>query len=393
MIATSRFVIILALSLLSVTLYAQQPAIDLSRKIHLPATELSVDSLLPQLSGQSGIQFSFNSRRISPSRKVRFASRQQTVRQVLQQLDQALGIGYKLVGNHVILVDNPKKALPPKKVISQKDTVKQKLPATAPGWPVDHVIEDPSKTDLSSGSSATQTAAAARKVSVFVTAKPDTLPRPPVDIFITATPTDTTTPVLKPFVSDSMVQAPKPATNPVTPGTKKISSNAPGAFFRNLRLELGLRGAGLNYEATLGPAWSIELAAGLGAGYLVTGKNFYYSIQVQDPALYISVRPKFFFKNKSEATNYFIGGQVKYHSAQLFSNSGAMDTTAKWISAKGYTSSALFFDVHAGYQRKLGERWTFTAHAGIGYAFSFTSPGYNHWYPAVGLQLTYRLKR
>ena len=384
-----RFVIIIVVSIFSTSLYGQQRSIDLSRKINLPATELSVDSLLPQLSRQSGVQFSFNSRRISPSRKLRFSSRTQTVRQVLQQLDHVLSIRYKLVGNHVILVDKPKKELPPKKVISQKDTAKQTLQATVQDRAVDLTIEAPPATRLSSTSDTTQrTEAAIDSVRV----KHDTLSRQPVTIVPEKT-TDTVTIAMVRHTSDSIVEASRPLTKPMVPGNKKFSSGGTGTFLRNMRLELGLRGVGLNYEVALGPKSSIEVAAGLGAGYLVTGKNFYYSMQVQDPALYISIRPKFFFKSRSEASNYFIGGQLKYHSAQLFSNPGTIDESAKWISAKGYTNSALFLDVHAGYQRRLGERWTFTGHAGIGYAVSSNSTGYNHWYPAVGLQLTYRLKR
>jgi hypothetical protein len=378
----------------SLLVHAQQPPTGLNKKVSLSSLELRVDSLLRQLSRQSGVQFSFNSRRISPSKKVRFTSRTQTPQRVLEQLKESLGIGYKMVGGHVILVDNPKHTAQPEKPASPVMTSSGKKQVKAPQEPAKDRVPAAVKTDPAPEESHISTrqnvpiqkdSAAARNNAPAVS-KPDT--------------------TLEKKAKDSAaIKAAAASSAPVVSGGNKIGKNqkpsavqkrgstAP-AFLANTNLQIGTQGVGLSYETSLGPGSTIEIATGLGGSYCVTGKYFYYTLDVQNPSFYFSVRPKFPIGSKSGDSPYYWGLQLKYHSAQLFSPpEKSLDMAGKWFSRDGVTTPGIFLDVHAGYQKQFGERWRFNGHLGLGYSSSTLFYGLHHWYPAFGLKCSYRLKR
>ncbi len=80
------------------------------KQINVPVNEVRVDSLLRIFSRQTGVEFSFNSNKISPSKKIVVTRHTQTLEQWLSTLNNSLGVQHKMVGNHIILIDNEKHA-------------------------------------------------------------------------------------------------------------------------------------------------------------------------------------------------------------------------------------------------------------------------------------------
>ena len=91
---------------------AQANAKIFGRIIKIPGHEVRIDSLVKIFSRQTTIEFSFNSRKISPSKKLVVPKQDKTLSQWLSILQNKMGIQYKLVGNHIILVDNSIKVSP-----------------------------------------------------------------------------------------------------------------------------------------------------------------------------------------------------------------------------------------------------------------------------------------
>ena len=90
----------------------------MNKKITINSSRIRIDSLLQHFSRQTGVEFSFNSKKISPSKLVIVAKKQQTLSQWLNMLQHSIGVQHKLVGNHIILIDNSNKLSATKKTIS-----------------------------------------------------------------------------------------------------------------------------------------------------------------------------------------------------------------------------------------------------------------------------------
>jgi hypothetical protein len=76
------------------------------KTIVITSREIRIDSLLKTFSRQTGAEFSFNSNKISPSKKLPVASSHQTLSQWLDVLRSNMGVQHKIMGNHIILVEN-----------------------------------------------------------------------------------------------------------------------------------------------------------------------------------------------------------------------------------------------------------------------------------------------
>ena len=380
------FLLILFWLLCTPFAWGQQGNVDLNRRIQLTSYSLRLDSLLNELSRKSGVQFSFNSRRISQTRTIKLNGKNQTLQQILNQLNNLIGIKYRVVGDHVILVDDPEKKLP----------IKQANPSS--NIPVSGDSERKSA-DLQPVKPLSITGAAVNRAklidvkadstivkdTVKVNQNSDTsqkiIPRDSIRLSSPLVTNDTSTRISQ--VPDSLIVSALPK--------ETISSNS--SFLRNTSIEISPRGIGVNYVGRISNSIAIEIATGVGAGYLVTGKTFYYKMQPGNPAYYISITPKYFI-GRQESAPFYLGLQVKYNSPQLRSRDGqTIDTSAKWISGKGYTNAAIFFDLHGGYQKQFGDRWRLNTHLGLGYSFAMQSKGLNHWYPAIGLRMSYRLEK
>jgi len=101
----SRFLILACIFSFSIQAQSQISGNTFNKKINVPAKEIRVDSLLRIFARQTGVEFSFNSNKISPAKKISVVNHTQTLNQWLNTLNQTLGIQHKVVGNHIILID------------------------------------------------------------------------------------------------------------------------------------------------------------------------------------------------------------------------------------------------------------------------------------------------
>ena len=103
-----KTIILFILLFINNTAGAQLSDNTFKKSIYVPASEVRMDSLLRIFTKQTGVEFSFNSKKISPSKKVTVSQHKQTLSQWLTTLSNSLGIQHKIVGNHIILIDNDK---------------------------------------------------------------------------------------------------------------------------------------------------------------------------------------------------------------------------------------------------------------------------------------------
>lgn len=87
--------------------YAQQGSINLKKIVVVPANSIQLDSLLHLIKRQTGVKFSINTRKISPTKRIRIKNPKQPIAGVLQEIKQNTGVYYAVLGDHIILLDNP----------------------------------------------------------------------------------------------------------------------------------------------------------------------------------------------------------------------------------------------------------------------------------------------
>ena len=74
-----------------------------------------------------------------------------------------------------------------------------------------------------------------------------------------------------------------------------LAQHPPTGNLRTLtKLDLGLQGVGITFEPKIGKSATIDLSAGIGGGYDIYFNEFTYLLDVTNPAIYLSVTPKFF---------------------------------------------------------------------------------------------------
>src|SRR5690348_8843553 len=109
-----------------------QTAINLRKTILVPANAIQLDSLLNLIKKQAGAKFSINTRKFPAGKYIRIKAHKQTIGSLLQEIKSNTGVYYAILGDHIILLDNP----PPAKrkttnVVSPRHTVQApNLPAT-----------------------------------------------------------------------------------------------------------------------------------------------------------------------------------------------------------------------------------------------------------------------
>jgi hypothetical protein len=85
------------------------------KTISITTKEIRIDSLLKTFSRQTGAEFSFNSNKISPSRKLTVTRPRQTLSQWLDVLRENMNVQHKIMGNHIILVEKADHTATPQK--------------------------------------------------------------------------------------------------------------------------------------------------------------------------------------------------------------------------------------------------------------------------------------
>ncbi|MBC7829755.1 MAG: hypothetical protein H7122_18570 [Chitinophagaceae bacterium] len=128
---------------------AQSNRKPFDREIILSGNEVRIDTLLKIFSSQTGIQFSFTSNKINPSKKLAVPKTSKTLSQWLTILSKTMGIEHKLLGSHVILIDNNTRkgkipadkevATPEGKFVTKKPEPSTKKIMTVPDSPADQV--------------------------------------------------------------------------------------------------------------------------------------------------------------------------------------------------------------------------------------------------------------
>lgn len=84
-----------------------QSAINLHKKIAIPANTIQLDSLLHTITRQSGARFSINTSKIQASKLIAIKDHTPTIASILQVIKQSTGAYYGILGDHIILLDNP----------------------------------------------------------------------------------------------------------------------------------------------------------------------------------------------------------------------------------------------------------------------------------------------
>lgn len=393
----ASILISLSVLLTAVTTIAQVNDKLLSKTIIVPGKEVRIDSLVNMLNNQTGIEFSFNSNKISPSKKIAVPRSYQTLSQWLITLKTKMGIDHKVIGSHIILVD--KKQSP----VVTKKTSRTVSPGQKPGTKNAKVssaqsgkkhmasavstVKQPEKnvTGLPDSAAATDTITLhftdTEGKDVTVTGLSVSAAGKPAITYISKITT-------KPRVMDMA--------KPVSSKVHKINDAVSGSFVSPLsKIDLGPQGVGVSFERRLGKKSIIDLSLGVGGGYAITGHQFKYKVDgLSGPEIYASVNPRLYYNSQNRLTkgktiernagNYF-GFRMKYVTDAVAENFVVWD--------------AVLFNFHWGMQRPVGRRWIFNGHVGPGYGFAHSFifgnrlTGLNHYYGSVELKLSYVFSR
>lgn len=152
-----------------------------------------------------------------------------------------------------------------------------------------------------------------------------------------------------------------------------------------LKLDLGLQGVGLQYEAKVSNSFTAEVASGISGGYIIDRASLTYHFDFFQPSFYFSLTPKYFYnrtrrflRNRSltlNSGNYF-GFRIRY--------------VTPGAGGESLTENSLLTNLHWGIQRSIGKSWTVNVHGGVGYAQQVGSTfNSGTWYPALDLRFAY----
>jgi hypothetical protein len=377
--------------LCSLSSNGQKDATLMNKKITVHSSRIRIDSLLQYFSRQTGVEFSFNSKKISPSRLVTIDKKQQTLSQWLHMLQHSIGVQHKMIGNHIILIDNsnkpaaakkatslsPPKPTPPKKTLETKQSTSSWIQTKEPAESTvsdserkNYPIPVQADTLLKIESSLAKTIAsdnAQEKAWITSTDSVDRAKGNTVQDIV-----------------DHNVQKQKPR--------RERAPHSPESFSK---LDFGPQGIGPSFETRLGNKWMVDLSLGAGGGYAILGNEFKYKLSgLSGPEIYFSINPRFYYNRakrlaagKSIARNSgnYWGIRLKYVTDKIAENFVVWD--------------ALLFNIHWGMQRPVGKRWVFNSHIGPGfgmvyYLFSKDQlPGLNSLYPSIELKISYLFKK
>jgi hypothetical protein len=351
----------------------------LAKKITVEQGAVRIDSLLKIFSRQTGIEFSFNSRKIPPSKTIHVKAGVNSLEAWLEYLQQSIDIQYKVMGSHIILFDhhipavekksgkNPGAALP--------SAAPSSISSSVPVW------ENTPPTSLAMQEN--NEAVSNRQPQGIIQQHPLLQEsRQPTFVFYD--------PVSGKTYTDKFQNIHK--TSQAAPAAPEVRDDVPGEGLVPLtRLDLSLQGIGAGFERRLGKACLLDLAMGVSVGgYNINSGSIEYNWIPSEPAFYVSFTPRFFYnlRKREERGNdtrlnsgNFIGLRLKYTTRSIVENTNIYD--------------AILLNIHWGLQRSLGARWSFSTHFGIGYAIDATdlqNTG-STWYPAIDLRFSRILSR
>jgi hypothetical protein len=217
-----------------------QTAINLHKTILVPANAIQLDSLLNLINKQGGVKFSINTRKFPAAKYIRIKAHKQTIGSLLQEIKATTGIYYAILGDHIILLDNP----PPAKrktanVVNTTHTVQAPRLPVAPSVPQKQPVPPNKNARVKHSTAAITNPVSNKKIPAGNNTIP--LPAPPVTVVDSGSnknpgsDTIKTTPAI-PASKDSVKalpsapRRPSAANNQVTP---RAFSNAKESTFAN----------------------------------------------------------------------------------------------------------------------------------------------------------------
>jgi hypothetical protein len=367
----------------------------LSKSIVITSKHITIQELLRVFSKQTSVEFSFNSRKISPAKKIPVSKERQSLSTWLQFLKKEVSIDYKLIGNHVILVDLNRSP----SVARSTATISQK--------PINNSGKSGDNLTVKSGNSNRQ------EISKSLLDSSRTLAKKNDTSFLknstSGRSADSTaalnrTNQLKSIEGSKLISSKKDSLKVSTTSTKTSNQSSSKAHKRKERKEereskwgdqpdtesvypltkvdIGGQGVGISFERKLGRNTTIDFSGGLGGGYALTDKLRYKVTGLHGPDVYASINPRFYIgrgkrvnagKSVYANSGNYLGIRLKYVTDYFTENFIVWDV--------------LLFNIHAGIQRNLNHRWLINAHAGPGAAH-----GYYYGvrlYPSLELKLSY----
>lgn len=195
-----------------------QGAINLQKRISIPARAIQLDSLLHVITRQSGTKFSINTRKFPAIRSIVIKDHTPTIGSLLQLIKQTTGVYYATLGDHIILLDNP-----PAGKKNTKGTVNKRTTPT----PKNTVVKS-------------KPAAPVKKATLI-----DTTPAPTPTLPIAPPKADTT--VKQPLPIDQPPVHKKPTTTNNKPAPPVNDDKERSAFLNDLFVNAGVSADDLFY--------------------------------------------------------------------------------------------------------------------------------------------------
>jgi hypothetical protein len=408
--------------IIAITILATKPALTQANKVAfdkriiIPAREVRIGSLLKIFSAQTGVEFSFNSSKISSSKKLTVPKQSVTLSQWLDIIDQTVGAQHKVVGNHIILVtannvnitrqsiNVPKQQLLKGYNKSNNAITKSNIKKTNRNNR-QTVVKNFGPTNKSNSSYETITTSALNN-NFYLNSLPvsDTLKmkEKSMELRLAETSADSSNSnAITATIVDS-VNTSKPALPSINTQSKgslakksnhahNDESNTAAPVLPLSTIDVGPEGLAVSFDFKLSNKMLLDWSIGLGGGYAIRDSSFKYKMNLRLPELYSSITARYYYnrakreaKGKSILNNSgdFVGLKVKYVSDRLTENFSVWD--------------ALLINIHWGMQRSISPHILFNGHVGGGYgtATYFKSfPTYHRFYPAVNFTLSYRISR
>ncbi len=347
--------------------------------IEIRGETVRIDSLLKIFSRQTNFEFSFNSIKISPSGLISVPKNRMNIFQWLDQLDRSMGIGYKRIGNHIILIDKSQN-----KTVVKKTSPIERVAKSKPARKVNMAVSVPAKNEDSIFADEVQLSGSLPFSRVSYVSDLNPASTYPMEFAMKNSA------IL--LLANRAGINKEPNTN-LGDGQNRTSVNP--AVSQELvpltKLQLGFHGVGISFQRRMGRKWTIDLATGFGGGYSTSYNDFKYLLRVSKPVVYISLNPRLYYnlekraakgKNTSmNAGNYF-GFKVNYTTRNIIGEAEVWDV--------------VLFNLHWGMQRSISKRWSVNGHVGVGYAMDavdFSHIYNSFFYPALDLRFSYRLNR
>ncbi|TWV96882.1 hypothetical protein [Chitinophaga pinensis] len=418
------------------------------KRIVINSNTIRVADLLGIFARETDLEFSFNSKKLSPSKVIAVAHHEQTLSAWLKELELSTGIHVKVKGDHIILQDTP----PVVNSVAADDL----SPAGYKGRRsvgTRTVDEKGNRNDILAGNSGKRqaitekehTSSGVAANNKFVAGRKRSRPEAdtaadgeePLAEFYASYETDSLASdqsgAKNETASDNSVyvrenrslsdllsevlsktelrripahEMPAPDkhvtltanktvvypkdTTAVARGVIADSTRKKAPSLRTVtRLDLGLQGVGISLEVPVSSKYTIEFSGGLGGGYDLSDGSFSYDWGLLNPCAYLSANGRYYYNRDKRAAK---GKSLVLNAGDYFGL--RLKYTSAEITGGGSVSDAILANIHWGMQRPIGRKWVINGHAGIGWAYNAVNsidPAGGKVYPAAEFKISYAL--